>query len=118
MKRSTIGRLVTLVALVVLTTAGMAAAQGAAPTAGQTAHDAAIRAAGKSAPTPQELATSKLTVNQQIAASCSICYTCGGDWPVYSGTLPTASAAVERDASCSGDFSTNRNDTIPFLCCR
>jgi hypothetical protein len=132
MKRSMIGRLVTLVALVVLATAGMAAAQAppaapppaapppAAPTDPGAAHDAAIAAAGKSAPTAQELAfaTAALTVNQQVAASCSICYTCGGDWPIYAGTLPTARAATERDSSCSGGLTTNRNDTIPFLCCR
>jgi hypothetical protein len=147
MKRSIIGRLVTLVALVVLATAGMAAAQvtppattppattppattppattppattppATTPPAAGTAHDRAITAAGKSAATPAELAASTLTVNQQVAASCSICYTCGGDWPIYSGTLPTLTAATERDSSCSGDFSTTRGDTIPFLCCR
>lgn len=132
MKRSMIGRLVTLVALVVLATAGMAAAQAppaaptpAAPTAAVptdpgAAHDAAIAADGKSAPTTQELAraTAALTVNQQVAASCSICYTCGGDWPIYAGTLPTTRAANERDSSCSGGFTTTRNDLIPYLCCR
>ena len=118
MKRSMIGRLVTLVALVVLATAGMAAAQGATDPA--TAHDEAIRDAGKTPPTPEELeaATTTLAANLQVPGSCSLCYTCGGAWPTYSGTIPTASAAVERDSSCLGGFSTNRNDTIPFLCCR
>jgi hypothetical protein len=123
-----IGRLVASVALVVLATGGLAAAQGTAPAAAQTtpavqttpatAHDAAITAAKKPALTPEELATANLTVNNQTAVMCNVCFTCGGDWPIYAGTLPTASAANERGSSCSGDFSMAFNDTLPFLCCR
>lgn len=55
------------------------------------------------------------------SAPSSICYTCGGNWPNFGGTIPTASAATERNGSCAGfpsgaEFSTERNDTIPYLC--
>ena len=47
----------------------------------------------------------------------SVCFTCGGGWPVYGGTLPTASGASERGSSCSGSISSS-TDKFPFLCGR
>lgn len=47
---------------------------------------------------------------------CSLCLTCGGAWPVYADTIPTASGATERGASCNGNLGSS-SDTIPYLCC-
>ena len=57
-------------------------------------------------------------VNAQVPAASAICYTCGSDWPVYAGTIPTASAAYEYGPSCGGSLSTAYNDHIPYLCAR
>lgn len=57
-------------------------------------------------------------VNAQAPASSAICYTCGNDWPVYTGAIPTASAAYEYGPSCSGTISTTLNDHIPYHCAR
>jgi hypothetical protein len=56
--------------------------------------------------------------NFQAPASTSLCFTCGGDWPVYAGTIPTPSAANERTGGCFGGFTTGLNDHFPFLCAR
>jgi subtilisin len=52
-------------------------------------------------------------------AACSLCYTCGGAWPVFSGVIPTRSGASpwERGPECSGPLSAN-SDAGPYLCCR
>jgi hypothetical protein len=55
-------------------------------------------------------------------SACSLCSTCGGSWPIYSGTIgkiaPTASYTPrERGAGCSGSLEYS-NDTHPYLCCR
>ena len=55
------------------------------------------------------------------SASSSLCYTCGGKWPKFGGSIPSASAATERNKGCgtfsSGvEFSTQLNDTTPYLC--
>lgn len=55
--------------------------------------------------------------NPQVPAGSSICFTCGGDWPVYAGTLPTASGAGERGAGCAGSIASS-TDTFPYLCSR
>jgi hypothetical protein len=57
-------------------------------------------------------------INAQTAVACNVCFTCGGDWPVFSGETPTNFAADERGGSCSGGFGTSLNDHFPFLCCR
>ncbi len=80
------------------------------------AHAAAISAAHKTAPHP--LVAAPLVTNSQTAVPANICYTCGGDWPIYAGTIPTSAAATERGAGCSGAFGTSMNDRIPFLCTR
>jgi hypothetical protein len=51
--------------------------------------------------------------------ACNLCFTCGGDWPVFAGTIrvPAGNNPTERGGSCSGSLS-SRADTAPFLCCR
>ena len=58
----------------------------------------------------------------RTVSACSICFTCGGSWPIYSGTIgllePAASyAPTERGSGCSGSLS-YEEDTHPYLCCR
>lgn len=55
----------------------------------------------------------------QSASACSLCVTCGGEWPVFSGAIPTRAGAkpFERDNSCVGDL-IPRADTLPYLCCK
>ncbi len=57
-------------------------------------------------------------VSAQAASSCSLCLTCGGDWPMFSGAIPTRKGArpFERGSFCAGDL-TSRSDTLPYLCC-
>lgn len=55
-------------------------------------------------------------------SACSLCSTCGGHWPRYSGTIgkltPASSyAPKERGSGCSGPLQ-YRNDTYPYLCCQ
>jgi hypothetical protein len=57
-------------------------------------------------------------INAQAPAGSAICYTCGNDWPVYEGTIPTAAAANEFGPGCSGGLSTAYNDHVPYLCSR
>ena len=49
---------------------------------------------------------------------CSACFTCGGSFPVFSGSLrvPSPSLVVERGSRCSGSPRTIQ-DSIPFICC-
>ena len=59
-------------------------------------------------------------VNREAATDCNMCYTCGGDWPVFAGTWHTGGgtySAYERGSSCSGGR-TWRTDTYPYLCCK
>ncbi|MDJ0675301.1 MAG: serine protease [Calothrix sp. MO_167.B42] len=55
-------------------------------------------------------------------SACSLCHTCGGHWPNYSGTIgniiPAPSyAPIERGDACSGSLS-YADDTHPYLCCQ
>ncbi|NEO00966.1 MAG: hypothetical protein F6K50_37770 [Moorea sp. SIO3I7] len=55
-------------------------------------------------------------------SACSLCFTCGGSWPIYSGTIgkiaPASSLTPkERGGSCSGSLE-YRDDDHPYLCCR
>ena len=123
MKRSVSCLVVMLVALAVFTTGWTVHAQtavsGVPPSSTKGGELEAIRAAGKPQLTPQELAAAALTVNNQTAVMCNLCFTCGGDWPIFAGSihLTTASTGSERGGSCSGIL-TNQNDFTPFLCCR
>jgi hypothetical protein len=53
-----------------------------------------------------------------FAVDSSVCYTCGGAWPVFSGMIPSAGGhATERPAGCGGNF-TYANDGSPYICSR
>lgn len=54
-----------------------------------------------------------------VVSACSLCYTCGGDWPNFGGAIPTRKNAkpYERGNSCIGDL-IPRSDTGPYLCCK
>jgi hypothetical protein len=67
-----------------------------------------------------------VAVNRQTSVDCNLCFTCGGDWPIFAGTIPTlpnnifllnTEDPVERGSSCSGGL-IRRQDTQPFLCCK
>ena len=52
-------------------------------------------------------------------SACSLCFTCGGDWPIFSGVIPTRTGAMpwERGPGCSGSL-TASSDSGPYLCCK
>jgi hypothetical protein len=59
------------------------------------------------------------------ASGCSLCYTCGGNWPTFAGQIgqDTASGpaglnapAIERGSACREPLAPS-SDTAPFLCC-
>jgi hypothetical protein len=57
-------------------------------------------------------------VNNQTAVACNICFTCGGDWPVFAGSIRSVGDfPIERGSGCAGN-PINRNDQSPYLCCR
>jgi hypothetical protein len=57
-------------------------------------------------------------INNQAAVGCNICFTCGGDWPVFAGSIVSVgNTPTERGSSCSGPLQ-SRSDGSPFLCCR
>lgn len=59
-------------------------------------------------------------VNAQTSVACNICFTCGGDWPIFAGAVHavnTGNFTFERGSACSGTIHV-ANDTNPFLCCR
>ena len=51
--------------------------------------------------------------------ACSLCYTCGGNWPSFSGVIPTRPGAqpYERGPTCSGGLNPAQDEN-PYLCCR
>jgi hypothetical protein len=56
----------------------------------------------------------------QTAVACNMCFTCGGDWPIFAGAIHavnTGSLTSERGSACSGNLAAS-NDQNPFLCCR
>lgn len=75
----------------------------------------AIDLSGKgSAPrSPAEVA------NPETAVACTVCFSCGSDWPLFEGAYanPTASTVFERGGGCFGPPAA-ATDTFPFLCCR
>jgi hypothetical protein len=120
----TIGLFAVALAAVLMLNAGPAKAQSMAP---QVAPGGADAVSNKPLPRVAPLVA---TGNAQTAVSCSLCFTCGGDWPVFAGTQSWSSAsnpACERGSGCgnfttslcaSPGFSTQMNDKNPFLCCR
>lgn len=57
--------------------------------------------------------------NKSIAIlGCSLCYTCGGSYPIYNGAFVTAGLGTkERGKSCSGAVA-SYIDFRPHLCCQ
>lgn len=102
MKQLIIGSIVGLVLSIALTV------QAAGPQP-----QAAASVGGKStAPSPSHVA-----VNRQAAVSCNICFTCGGDWPIFAGSIRSVGDfPTERSSACSGTL-IGRTDSSPFLCC-
>ena len=82
----------------------------------QTASDAqtpATTIAGKSVVEPQHIA-----VNRQTSVDCNICFTCGGDWPIFAGSIRSNPPnPTERGSACSGTLRVIA-DSAPFLCCK
>jgi len=78
-----------------------------------TAERAAASRAGKTVSTAAPRA-----INNQTAVACNFCFTCGGDWTVFAGSIRSVGdTPIERGGSCSGPL-IGRFDTSPFLCCR
>jgi hypothetical protein len=109
-----IGLLSTALAIAIMLNARPAKAQVPQVAAGGAGGSAQF--GGKPAPR-----LAPLVANAQTAVACNLCFTCGGDWPIFAGTQAFSfsdNPAVERGSSCGGGFTTNSNDKNPFLCCR
>jgi hypothetical protein len=70
--------------------------------------------------------TEHIALNRQTSVDCNLCFTCGGDWPIFAGTIPAlpnnrllvnSEDPVERGSLCSGGL-IRRQDSQPFLCCK
>lgn len=50
-------------------------------------------------------------------SDASLCFTCGGNWPIFAGSfaVPSGSRPVERGTRCSGGL-VSRSDNRPYLC--
>jgi hypothetical protein len=66
-------------------------------------------------PAPRSGVSPDLTVT--ITTGARLCYTCGGLYPVFSGSWGSSpQAASELGPGCSGTFGTTFNDHSPYLC--
>ena len=87
-----------------------------APLASHAASPGEAAAAARAGKTVAVAATR--AINNQTAVACNVCFTCGGDWPVFAGQIVSVgNFPTERGGSCSGPL-TGRSDGSPFLCCR
>jgi len=78
------------------------------------AKDRAAARAGVQAP------VSPPFTNFQVPAGVAVCFTCGGDWPVWAGAthaVTTGSISYERGSGCSGSIA-GTNDNNPYICTR
>ena len=108
-----IGLLATALAIVVMLNAGPARAQSMVP---QVATGGVQNTLGGK---PIPAAVTPSVTNPQTAVACNLCFTCGGDWPIFAGFQSNGtSPADERGGACGGGFTTSLNDHNPFLCCR
>lgn len=60
------------------------------------------------------------TQKSLIILGCSLCYSCGGSYPIFSGAFRTpilGPGTAERGKSCSGSVA-SRPDIRPHLCCQ
>ena len=52
-----------------------------------------------------------------FAVDNSVCFTCGGTWPVFSGMITSAGHATERSSACGGSLVYSA-DSSPYICSR
>jgi hypothetical protein len=76
-------------------------------------------AAAKQGPRPFNLVA---PFHQTVPTATAQCFTCGGDWPIFIGSISspvpaTGNNVTERGAGCA-DPLTGRRDGSPFLCSR
>ena len=116
--------LATLIFLTALTPASAQDSSAAAVQANSGAvhpdEQAARSASGKPLVDADRADVPPLVHPPQTAVACNICFTCGGDWPIFAGAIHavnTGSLTFERGGSCSGNLAA-ANDQNPFLCCR
>lgn len=63
-------------------------------------------------------ANSSRAINKQAATDCNLCYSCGGDWPIFAGSFRAyGNYSNERGSYCSGAIA-YRYDLWPYLCCK
>lgn len=119
MRRQLNALLTTASTVLFLTTATSAIAQDAQQARTiDSAEAAAMTATGKHAPAPATFAPA--LANPQTAVLAQMCFTCGGDWPIFAGAVHavnTGTVTFERGSACSGGLVAT-NDTNPFLCTR
>ena len=66
----------------------------------------------------KQVTVTAAAINNQTAVACNWCFTCGGDWPVFAGSIRSqGDRPVERGSGCSGSLRVIA-DASPFLCCR
>jgi hypothetical protein len=113
-------RVIIVCATLSLVCLGAWAIQAQTSSSGQ---DPAATLAGKSV---AAVDPAHIAVNRQTSVDCNLCFTCGGDWPIFAGAIPAlpnnlfvlnAEDPTERGNACAGGLIL-RNDTRPFLCCK
>lgn len=58
------------------------------------------------------------SITLSFSVDNSVCYTCGGAWPVFSGMIPSAGGhATERASGCGGAL-VYATDASPYICSR
>ena len=83
-----------------------------------TSHAASAEAQAAASSGKRVTASAVRAINNQTAVACNICFTCGGDWPVFAGQIVSVgNLPTERGSGCSGPLQ-RRSDGSPFLCCR
>ena len=112
--------LITTATIVLASTAAISAVAQEAQQARvlDSAEAAAITATGKHAPAPAAFAPA--LANPQTAVQAQMCFTCGGDWPIFAGSVHavnTGALTFERGSACSGGLVAS-SDQNPFLCTR
>jgi hypothetical protein len=68
--------------------------------------------------TPAQQPQQEISPQALILDACTICFTCGGEWPRFQGSIRSVGDfPTERGGGCGGGL-IGRNDTSPFLCCK
>jgi hypothetical protein len=57
------------------------------------------------------------SISLSFAVDPSVCYTCGGAWPIFTGMITSAGHATERGVGCGGVL-TYSVDSSPYICSR